>query len=395
MLVAAAFPLAACSSSSDTSLSKPFKAQVITYLAPDDPEDAGSFKLATREFSTLNSFDALSGDFVKIVRGGALSIKSMNGSLVASDGFAGGSSPALRYRVEKNTAIPRDYATLAMLSAFYQFDHIFSTMEDTIGVDPDEFLEVLGTPRMKVLFEPEISLSTDSTSASQVDKLNAAFVPTAKQFLLFQRSPLEAIPLAASLQVLSHEFGHAVFDYSFFGGQTDPDDGLADEYAISGINEGFADFMSYTYCHSADILAGSFASKSMTADRNFLKTTFTYDTLEDENNDECSGSFYCIGTLFARALYNTKAALTSVTQKEFEQTLITALKTTKAAMTTRRATLLPTRSSHDENGQILGLFFSSLIPILPTTWTSDLCQNLISEFGDVGFPASAREGVCP
>ncbi len=40
--------------------------------------------------------------------------------------FSGGGNPTLRYRVKNGVAVARDYASLAQMSAYYQFDRVFS-----------------------------------------------------------------------------------------------------------------------------------------------------------------------------------------------------------------------------------------------------------------------------
>lgn len=393
----------ACSGSDGDSASKPYKAQVIVLKSVDSATGSVRFGLETREFQTMTNLDRLEGDYIRVYRGGSIVIKEVKGSIVQPEKFSGGDAPDLRYRVENGVVIARDYSTLAMLSAFYQLDTIFASMEATVGVKPETFLETLGVDRIKVFFEPTVEASTSSGSGSTSMKLNAAFVPTAKQFLLFQRSPIESVPLAANLQVLSHEFGHAIFDYSFFGGETDDDDRFAEEWAISGLNEGFADLTSYAFTGSTNILRGSIDIASMASERNFAKTTFDFDDLMTDE-EACSGSFYCVGTIFARSMYNARAAISpSPSRAEFEIAVVEALKTTKAALAAQPSTILPAKGGTSAadggkarayDGQVTGAFLNSLISVLPATYTSALCDQFTSEFGTSGFPVEART-VCP
>ncbi len=46
------------------------------------------------------------------------------------------------------------------------------------------------------------------------------------------------------------------------------------------------------------------------------------------------------------------------------------------------------------NGRVTGGFLNALLANLSTTTRAALCVELIKNFGETGFPTSARSGVC-
>jgi hypothetical protein len=385
------------------SMAAPFKAVVLAFTGIDTNGKA-QYALAEKTFRTLTDFNGLDGTYVNVKRGGTLSIKQINGSIVSSENFEGGESPGLRYNVKSGVAMALDYSTLAMLSAYFQLDEIYSTLEDKTGIAPADLQANLPGGKHTMLFEPEIKLTGTGSEITAGVKLNAAFSPTDKKFLLFQRSPIENIPLAANFQVLTHEFGHFVFDYSFFGGKYDTNNRWNDEWAISGINEGFADFISWTFTGSADILRSSIDIDSVADERDFASSTFTYKDLNTSDQTSCRGEFYCVGTLFARSLYQTQKALSAtVTQKSMAAGVIDSLKKCQSAMNDLDTSIMPAKTDRDSldfldaysrDGKVIGGFLRVFVQNAPTAWKSELCNALKNNFGTEGFPTLARNGSC-
>ena len=384
-------------------MSTPYKAAVVAFTGVDNDGKA-QFAIAERTFRTLTDFNNLDGTYANIRRGGTLAVKDINGSLVASENFEGGSSPKLRYRVQDGTALALDYSTLAMLSAYWQIDEIYSTLESVTGVKPTDLQANLPGGKHTILFEPEIKFTGKGSEVTAGVKLNAAFSPLDKKFLLFQRSPVENIPLAANFQVMTHEFGHFLFDYSFFGGKTDADNRWAEEWALSGLNEGFADLISWIFTDSPDILGSSINIDSVSRERNFATSNFTYSDLASSSQASCSGEFYCVGTLFARSLYQTQKALSAtVTKKDLAAGVIASLLKTQEGLNKLSDFIMPIKADRDSltyadaytrDGQIIGGFLRVFIQNAPTTWKTELCNAFRGNFGASGFPDSARTGVC-
>lgn len=405
MLAGYILAAAGCGSDYNDSASPPYRAQVISFDGLND-QGSAKFVLGTKTFETLTDLNKLDGKYLRIKRGGELKIREIKGSLVAAKSFSGGGSPNLRYQVKGGVVVPRDYPTLAQLSAYYQFDQVFGRFDEVLGFAFSDFYKATNK-KITAYFEPAITMDADDTSLSAVVKLNAAYVPGQRQFVLFQRSSAEDVPLAANLQVVAHEFGHALFDYAFFKSDPDEDGRFEQEYALSGLNEGFADFISYRYTGSSDILRGSIDIKDLADQRNFLTTKFTYsDLIPPINEDICSGSFYCIGSLFARSLVKGMNELDGVTETEFSLAVIEALKRTQATMKKLDGILPKDRveefedlkkqnlQSYTYNGEVLGAFFNAFLQHVPESFADALCPHFIKNFEADGFPTSAREGVC-
>jgi hypothetical protein len=384
-------------------LSPPYKAIVLNFTGTN-ADGKALYALTEKPFRTLTDFNQLDGTYLNIKRGGALTVKEVNGSIVSSDSYAGGKEPGLRYNVQSGVALALDYSTLAMLSAYYQIDEIYSTLAEKTGVNPFDLQVNLPGGKHTMLFEPEIKLTGTGSEMTAGEKLNAAFSPSDKKFLLLQRSPIENVPLAANFQVLTHEFGHFVFDFSFFGGKTARDNRWAEEWAISGINEGFADFFSWTFTDSTDILRSSISIDDVATERDFGRSTFTYSDLKSSAQTACNGDFYCVGTLFARSLYQTQKALTStVSKKSMASGVIEALKQCQSAMNELSSSIMPAKTNRDSlsyseaysyDGKVIGGFLRSFVLNAPSAWKTELCRALKDNFGTSGFPIAARTGSC-
>lgn len=395
------------------SAGQPYKAIVVALTGVDANTGSARFGLVERSFTSLTDLDELDGTYAKILRGGELTIKEVNGSLVSADSFTGGNSPALRYTLSDGVVLSSDYSTLAMLSSYYQLDYIYSKLSDVLGIQPSVLTAKYPGGKHTVLFEPQIVMKASGTDTSAGIKLNAAFSPKDKQFLLFQRSSIENIPLAGNLQVMSHEFGHAVFDYAFFDGVYEEKNYLGDSYALRGLNEGWADFISSLYTGCYDILRASIDIAEISDQRHITKTTFKWDEIvlqslggSGSGFGQCTGSFYCIGTLMARSLVETQKLLTTVDAPTFASGLITSLRSVQTEIKSMPSTIVTTATSEDgeepasatqwsKQGQFTGAFIRAFIKNSPAAWQSTMCTQFSANFGTDGFQTTAREGICP
>jgi hypothetical protein len=404
LLTAAISLLAGSCGERKYSMNGPFNAVVLAFTGTNASGSA-EFALTEKQFRTLTNFNDLDGTYLTMKRGGQLTIRQINGSIVQSENFSGGASPVLRYKVKSGAALALDYSTLAMLSAYYQIDEIYSTLEDKLGITPAVLQANLPGGKHTMLFEPEIKITGAGSEVAAGIKLNAAFSPTDKKFLLFQRSPIEAVPLAANFQVLTHEFGHFVFDYSFYAGVSDSKNRWNDEWAMSGINEGFADFVSWSFTNSSDILRSSINIKKVADERDFAKTTFTFEDLSGLDPVACTGKFYCVGSLFARSLYQTFTAMQStITKKDMALAVIETLKSCQTAMTAMDVAIMPAEdknadalevdAAYTRNGKVAGGFLRAFVLAAPAKYKAELCTAFKNNFGIHGFPTAARTGSC-
>lgn len=405
--------LSACGSGKRPSGDQPYKSIVVA-LTDVDAAGSAHFGLVEKSFTSLTDLDSLDGTYAKILRGGQLTISEVNGSLVSSDGFTGGTSPDLRYTVSDGVVIPSDYSTLAMLSAYYQLDYIYANLSKVLGIEPTVLTAKYPGGKHTVLFEPLIKLKQGGTDITAGIKLNAAFSPKDKQFLLFQRSTIESVPLSGNLQVMSHEFGHAVFDNVFLDGVYDEKNYLSESYALRGLNEGWADFISSLYTGCYDILRASIDIDDIAKQRNISKSTFKWDdivsqTLGNSSGSEygkCSGSFYCIGTVFARSLVQSRIALSeTVDAKTFAAGLIDSIRKAQAEIKAMPSIVTVAVSSDGDDpdtnakwqrqSQFTSAFIRAMIKNVPAAWQGTMCTKFIDNFGANGFSKVARDGVCP
>ena len=287
----------------------PYRAEIIDLVEIDPGTGEPEFALATREFSFLDDLESLSPE-LRVYRGGTLRIREIAGSVVQDGSFSDPGAPDLRYTSDGGVAVARDYPTLAMLSAYYQYERVLADLERVTGFTLDELADRVG--QIQVFFEPAIEVEADTADQTVVQKFNAFYVPGNQQFGLAQRSELERVPLAVNRQVIAHEFGHALFEQTFQRNQRedcDPDreaQNASDplfagrfsvEYAISGINEGYADFISFAYTGGTNPVAA--LPVPSVDERDMERTEFSFSQLV-MSDDACRGRFYCIGTLFAR-----------------------------------------------------------------------------------------------
>lgn len=387
----------------DFSFNGPYRAVVVAFTGTDS-DGRAQFALTEKTFRTLTDFNNLDGKFATMKRGGTLNVRNINGSIVSADSFEGGGRPSLRYTVKSGVASALDYSTLALLSAYYQLDEIYSTVEEKLGLSPTLLQEKLPGGKHTVLFEPEIKMNDAGSEITAGVKLNAAFSPSDKKFLLFQRSPVEKVPLSSNFQVISHEFGHFVFDYAFYGGASKPLDRWSDEWSISGFNEGFADFVSWAFTDSTDILRSSIDIPAVANERDFSKTIFTFDNLNAEKPTACSGDFYCVGTLFARSLFEVWSSLkATVSKKDMAKGVVESLAKCKTLLDSMDSSILPEKKDRDSlkypelydyDGKVAGSFLRAFVLSAPSNWKAELCNAFKNNFGTRGFPTSARQGSC-
>lgn len=410
LIMCLASVLSACRKADKASF--PYTAQVLAFAGVDAATDAASFKLTTKTFTMLRDLDDLNGDHLKITQGGELAIKQINGSLIDPGSFKSGRTPSLRYKVDDGVVISKDYATLVMLSAYFQFDTVFAELQQRLGISASDLFKGQSSEKFETLFEPKITLESDSASADAVIKLNAAFVPKDWQFILFRRSAVEHVPLAANLQVIAHEFGHSVFQRYVFESKWDDKDRFQQEYAMRGLNEGLADFISYTYTGSGDILRASMHFKNPDnganiADyRSFKKYRFSFaeylSTTVGDEKPKCDGEFYCIGSIFARGLYDTEeklVAANTLSRDKFAPAVIAALPgildEMKNQMIPDNAPVEASESKGEFDKWVISQFLNGFIKRMPVATQTALCETFTAEtsFGSTGFPADFRR-VC-
>lgn len=384
----------------------PYRALVIDLVAVDPDTGAGSFEVAPRELATLTNLEALDGAHLRMFRGGSIRVRQIGPTLVGS-GLDHGDPPDLRYDVRDGTITALDYPTLAMLSAYHAYERLFGELPRVLGVSIEQ-LDSEGA-QFAAFFEPEITVETTGTTVSASAKGNAFYVGN-RRWGLAQPAQYERVPLATDLRVLAHEFGHYVFERQFDAGHppacTPDAAGNADplfpgrldhEYAIDGLNEGFADFVSFAVTGGINPVA----DLGLAIPERSLRSTFVWDDL---TGDACGQGYYCIGTLFARSLFEAMAALgLDPTRPDNRGVLSCEVVAALAAAPDRLvAAHLPApddtvrtctrRDSFagDYDGRVTGAFLEALVAGLSPATRAALCPRLIANLGPQGFPAEDR-----
>jgi hypothetical protein len=389
----------------------PYRARVLALSGYDLANDRAVFELGTREMRKVIDMRELISPYFRVLRGGTLRIDEVNGELIEHSRFESGRSPDLRYAVEGGVMVARDYQSLIMLSVFYNLHELFDELEQTTGTSADVWVQDHGP--FEVLFEPEIRLR--GIVAAQ--KFNAFYARGTHQFGVAQRSPIEEVPVAGSKLVLAHELGHALSDHSFASqdGECQPSrekgrdalfpGRLGKEFAIRGLEEGDADFRSFVHNGSTSPLSG-ISRLIHEEERSLIRAAFRYAELT--TLPHCNRSFYCIGTLYARALFKAYRALghdprDEIARASFARDVMAAR--SRAYATMRAEKLLPPPSDevvsctiaklHEPtyDGQVIGAFLSAFTANLPPGIRPAICTELVEQFGDLGFPSNAR-GAC-
>lgn len=390
----------------------PYRAEVLASFEANQPGDRPTYRVGEQPFSLLADLKTMDGRFFNMVFGGELKIDDIVGSQVTKPIFSGGTKPLLRYDVKNGVIVARDYSTLSMLSAYYQFEQVFGSVESMTGLSPENILSQLG--KLKILFEPSIKFVGNNVESRIIIKLNAAYGD--RQFILFRRAALESVPIGLNLQVIAHEFGHALFAISFFKNSTDDCGRFEREYVIKGMNEGFADVVSWATTGSADVLHNSLDMDEIADPRNFSKVRFKYSSLLAETGSEesklCEGGIYCVGTLFAGSVLQAHQALGKTNSRadrhETMRAVYAAIAAARNSIEKLSADLLPPAGSQTATcesskvelnsayqSQMTSAFLRSVAENLSGEWKTQICKAFASNFGEAGFSLAARSGVCP
>jgi len=349
------------------------------------------FTLGPQTLTTLTDASQMKGQYFQIRQGGALHIQDMHGSLIASDKYTNHKPPAVRYTLRDGIIVPSDYNTLMFFSAFYGFEKNFTNLDTNTGISKEDFHNWIGN--VQIIFEPSLLFENPTLFINSIEKINAAYAPGQKQFILYQRSSLEAVPLASNLQVISHEFAHAVFEYTFFKKHYNPEGRYEQEETIRGINEGYADFASFVATGRTAITSASIPI--FTGQRDIKTVNYTFQTLlQDGNtpNPTCAGEFYCYGSLFANALYqwSISQGLNPYDPNQrghFGSIVTAALLKTQDFLTQRLEDLdfsnTPPQTTYNPkaNSPMLAAFFHAFLQALSHAQSVSLCPFLQNNFG--------------
>lgn len=371
-----------------------------------------------REFPALSDLSTLSSPSLKLMQGGEINAVPFGKSLILDGLFSGGEPPLLEHRKVNGIVRPLSTHSLMMLSALYQFDSLVSQFEALTGEKAEAFFSA--TSPLSIYFHPSVLVKESRGSLRQFESNNAAYIAGARQFALFKTSVEEKIPLIVNPQILSHEFGHAIFEFFFFGNKFERCDAASEndarlfkgrlelEFALRGINEGFSDFFSFVWSGSSNVLEASVGAVQESSERNFSLIDFNYESLAAQQLG-CFGSYYCIGSLWAKVLLETYRgegfdSSHPAQRREYFKELVVAMKQVGESLRAEGGSALPepdaaTRacevrevpfSSVDD--ELLGAFFQAHIETMSPARRKIYCEKLDTAFGRSGFPVRYRGG---
>lgn len=375
----------------DTSLTGPFQAEVLV-RTPDR-----QYVLETVALPDLTGFDPLNDPIARFSDHPNFD----EDQLVKFDAslFARPSDYSPRVRDVGGVAVARDLESLLTLSAYYSFKDNFARAQEVFG-PLDQLIPDGG---FQILVEPKFS----SELGSQELGTNAAYIPGGQAFLLVQMSSLEKIPLGMNPSVLAHEFGHHLFHitYSVADGLCDPDDNppgpvppgrFSSATAISGFNEGFADITAFALQEETRVLSDSIPALDggeRTLDmREPGYLAFTWST-----RDRCGDAFYCIGTLWARAVFEVYLATGArpddlAARSAYARTIAAAVAGIPGRLRQRTSWPAPSEPCHfddlDDELTLVVAYVEAFIAGLPASLQASACTELAQrfEFAPVGCP---------
>lgn len=367
----------------DTSLTGPFRAEVLV-RTPDR-----EYVLQTVALPDLTGFAPLSDPIARFSDHPNFDEAQLE-SFDASS-FAAPSDYSPRVRDVDGVAVARDLESLLTLSAYYSFKDNFARAQEVYG-PLDQLIPDGG---FQILVEPKFS----SELGSQELGTNAAYIAGGQAFLLVQMSSLESIPLGMNPSVLAHEFGHHVFHitYSVADGVCDPDANasgpvppgrFSSAFAISGFNEGFADIAAFVLQQETRVLSDSIPDLDggeRTIDmREPGYLAFTWST-----RDRCGDSFYCIGTLWARAVFEVYLATGSrpddlAARSAYARTIATAVAGIPGRLRQRSGWPAPSEACEfaelDDELTLVRAYVEDFIAGLPASLQASACTELASRF---------------
>lgn len=419
-----------CCVAEDTVPGPPYHILALDRVDPMTDSGPSVFALQPRTLETVTTFSRLESPAFRVREGGTLtSTMTGGGDVITSGRFEGGRDPDLRYVVEGGVAVPRDDSTLVMFSAAYQFEHVLPGL--VAASAPDVEARFIARGPMDIVFGPRTLDVVGGAQKSRTSQTNAFFNPLGWQFGIERTSSLERVPVGVDGRIIAHELGHSVFQTVFFGEEDPPCDSrqaaaqasdpwfpgrLSKEVAMSGLNEGFADWMSFAVTGGDNPIQvldlPVYGDVDQNTFRILTEDTFRWGQVFKEDDGVpakvgCIG-FYCIGTMFARSLVATylaqgHAIADESARHDFSRGVVAALRGTAARM---QSIGLPPPTSEvahckERDGvsaqldpPVIGAFLQGFLSGLAPDQAAILCNELGNRFED-GFPAAFRVGCAP
>ena len=238
---------------------------------------------------------------IAAIRGGSI----INADLTNTDVIHGnldkiflkkGSQVRIDYTVDNGVIHAENFDSLAMLTLYYNIEKIVDFWIEKYNFT---FKQI---PKFNIHYNPTIQKKDNGITLSLTDRLNAAYFGGIGSILSFKTSSLENLPFNMNPAILSHEFGHKIFDIVFAQEKFDVDSAKSEKALeqLSGINEGWSDYAAWLFVQRVDLFTQSLDVK-LFKDR-IVPVSWTSSKLLD-NPEICDGKYYCKGSILASALY--------------------------------------------------------------------------------------------
>lgn len=393
-LMALALVLAACDATAPTLLR-------VVWL-----DDDHQHRLRDVPIPPGTDLDRLSSDAIRFRGGGrvvidGLRFQKLAGTSVSADQLRAlarddmGAPVRLRYTREGEVAVPDDYDSLLMASAYCGLDRALAFLSGS-----DWTLATHST--FEVCYRCGLYIDVGTVLPYLVSD-NAAYAPFADLFALVPELMLDQIPIAADAAMLTHESSHRVFHFQVYRGaaltellrqyvqQTElSSDEWRSHNLLKALDEGSADFLAAAFARDPGFAAAGLGSLGV--DRDLLGTRAQSERYDAAMAEAASANRdwdpYHLGTIWAGALWRLgdRAAIGSgqpdIDVEWLRDQLVPALIAAEGDLG-----LALSRHFEFDFDDIL----EPLLARLPEAERAPACERLALTFGDV----LGRVEACP
>jgi hypothetical protein len=310
-----------------TSTPTGYQTETVTFRTLESPEKLSSQILELRGKAVLSVDDDIEE---RILSKDPNQFYQDRGGIVRTD-----------YIVKNKIIYPKTFADMANLAIFYNFETTFTFWQNSLNLDPGKF------GRTTIYNNPTLKFDSDNLSGTAEPKFNASFVQGLRDFWFFKESSQALIPIKLNLAVLAHEFTHSIFDLYFAEKDpsfyeidkkdaddnqsiTDPVTTLDNDYLLSAINEGLADFFAWLVTGRKEELGASIEAMALSR---IPPVNFRYSNYITN----CGTSFYCVGSLLNSALYEIAIDQDGVEKIQLGKYVLSALTNFRADWTTEKS----------------------------------------------------------
>ena len=288
--------LPACNQANETP-SYPIVALIMASVDAD-------YQLREVKIDSLTNINTMTGIYGSIKGQAALNLDVQMEEILASTDPSGvysnrGQAVKTDYLLQNGIVIPQNFQTMEMLGLYYAYQQTLRFWIKNFDLP----IEKIGFPQL--YFNPKMLSHKNGEQIEVSTTMNAAYLPSVRDFWFFKTAAKERVPVKMNFGIIAHEFAHFAFDYYF--AELNRDNYSAkfhlNEFFLSGLNEGLADYLSFVATGS--VLEFRASLPTLDAQRR-LPVPWT---LKSILSSPCSGTFYCEGSVLASSLYEIAQTL--------------------------------------------------------------------------------------